>query len=351
MVGEVKRREFIKYSSLAGTALFAGGASAQQTETETETGGETTAVGPELSTVLSLPSLEFTFFVRMQDAFQQLQEDLNVTGSVLDAGNSQSQQISQIETAITNDPDFIMISPLTAEGAVPAVRAANEAGIPVVTIDRNVAQGEIVTNVASDNVSLGQRSSALLLEFMQARNPDASTYNIVELQGTPGASVTNERSAGLEETLGQNPDALNVLGSQTGEFQTATALTVMEDFITRFGEDIDGVYAQNDLMALGAYQAVQSAGMTGVPIAGIDGTEAWVQTFADNQYHGTIAQLPENMVREAIRAGRSAVQGEEVEGFIPIDGRRVTQENVQSYLNEFFGDGTTETPATETTSS
>jgi ribose transport system substrate-binding protein len=339
MVGGTNRRDFIKYSALAGGTLLAGAASGREA-TQDET----------LETVLSIPSLEFTFFVRMQDAFESAQEELNVTGSVLDGQNSQERQISQIEDAVTEEVDFIMISPITSEGAVPAVRAANDADIPVVTIDRDVAEGEIVTNVASDNVSLGQRSNELLLEFMQQQE-EKDTYNIVELQGTPGASVTNERSEGLERALEEN-DSLEVLGSQTGEFQTAEALTVMEDFITRFGQDIDGVYAQNDLMALGAFQAAQAGDATDLPIAGIDGTEAWVETFEDNPFHGTIAQLPEDMVREAIAAGRSAVEGEDVEDFIPIDGLRVTQDNAQDYLQEFFGEGgETATPEATTTES
>jgi len=327
-----KRRTFLKHSALFGTAVVAGTAGVHAQETTTR---------ESFQTVLSVPSLEFPFFVRMQNAFEQARDEQNVTGSFLDARNSQSTQISQIEDAITNDPDVIMMSPITSDGAAPAVQAANDAGIPVLTIDRDVSEGETVTNVASDNVQLGARSSALLLEFMQEQG-DQDTYGIVELSGTPGASVTNERSEGLDQTLEAN-DNLEVLGSQTGEFSTPEALSVTEDFITRFGDDINGVYAQNDLMALGASRALDDADRGDVPITGIDGSESWVETFADDEFHGTIAQLPEEMVFRTIEAGKRAVRGEDVEDSITIEGMRVTHENVQEYLQDFFGGGETTT--------
>lgn len=62
----------------------------------------------------------------------------------------------------------------------------------------------------------------------------------------------------------------------------------MEDFITQYGDEIDGVFCQNDLMALGAHQTLQNADMS-IPVTGIDETEAWVKLFADNDSYGTLA--------------------------------------------------------------
>lgn len=96
------------------------------------------------------------------------------------------------------------------------------------------------------------------------------------------------------------------------------------------------MFCQNDLMALGARQALQSSNMS-VPITGIDGTRAWVELFADNQYYGTLAQLPEEMVTTAIERGKAYLAGEEVEDVIPIDGLEVIQENAADYIDQYFG--------------
>lgn len=354
MSRNVRRRRFIRTGVIAGTAMLAGcsgdgggddggtettaGGDADGTET---TGGDTdeqeTTGGESTPTVaLSVPSLEFTFFARMENAFEQAKSDglIASESSFYDAGNSQSNQVSAVETAISNEVDFLMISAITAEGVISAIQQANDANVPVVAIDRNIAQGETVTYVASDNVQLGQRSTELCLSFME-ESGDGDTYDVVQLEGTPGASVTNDRGEGFSNAVSEN-DSLNQLATQTGEFSTQNALSVMEDFITQYGDEIDGVFCQNDLMALGAHQALRNANMS-VPVTGIDGTEAWVEQFSDNEYYGTIAQLPEEMVTTAIESGKAHLAGEDVQDTITIDGLEVTQENASDYLDEYFG--------------
>ncbi|MFC6976628.1 substrate-binding domain-containing protein [Halomicroarcula sp. GCM10025709] len=358
MTRPIRRRRFIRSSALAGTALLAGcggnggdggdGGSGDGGDGGSGDGGnggdggdgettemETTSSGPP-SAALSVPSLEFTFFARMQNAFTQARSEglIASDSSFYDAGNNQGQQVSDVETAISNEVDFLMISAITAEGVINAIRQANEAGIPVVAIDRNVAEGDTVTYVASDNVQLGRRSTELCLGFMESTG-DQETYNILQLEGTPGASVTNDRGQGFSNAV-ENNDSLSRLASQTGEFSTQTALGVMEDFITQYGDDIDGVFCQNDLMALGVHQALQNADMS-VPVTGIDGTEAWVELFADNDTYGTLAQLPEEMVTTAIDRATAHLAGETVEDTIVIEGLEVTQDNASDYLDQYFG--------------
>ncbi|MBX0323201.1 substrate-binding domain-containing protein [Halomicroarcula sp. F13] len=358
MSRDIPRRRFIRTGAIVGTALVAGcggdggdggGDGGGTTETTASDGGDggdgggdgddgeqtTTESGPP-SVALSVPSLEFTFFARMQNAFDAAKSEGTVASdsTFYDAGNSQSTQVSDVETAISNEVDLLLISAITAEGVISAIRQANDAGIPVVAIDRNVAEGDTVSYVASDNVQLGRRSTELCLSFMQEMGQQ-DTYNVVQLEGTPGASVTNDRGEGFSNAVSEN-DSLNRLASQTGEFSTQNALSVMEDFITQYGDEIDGVFCQNDLMALGAHRALQNANMS-VPVTGIDGTEAWVQLFSDNQFYGTIAQLPEEMVDTAIETGKAHLAGDDVEDTIVIEGLEVTQANASDYLGQYFG--------------
>jgi len=353
MPRDIGRRRFIRNGAIAGTALFAGcsnnggdggdggdGSDGGDGGDGSDggdggDGGQTATDASPPSVALAVPSLEFTFFARMENAFNQAKSDglIAEDSTFYDAGNSQSTQVSNVETAISNEVDFLMIAAITAEGVISAIQEANDADIPVIAIDRNVAEGETVSYIASDNVQLGQRSTELCLEFMQEQG-DADTYNVVQLEGTPGASVTNDRGQGFQNAVDDN-DALERLASQTGEFSTGEALNVMEDFITQYGDDIDGVFCQNDLMALGAHQALQSADMS-VPVTGIDGTEAWVQRFSDNQYYGTLAQLPEEMVTTAIDTGVAHLDGEDVEDSITIEGLEVTQDNASDYIDQYF---------------
>ena len=349
------RRDLLRSGAIAGAVLLAGcggdgdgdggdggnggdggdggdgGGGDGDTPTETAT---PMSEGP-MTTALSVPSLEFTFFARMQNAFDAAIEEgaISEESSFSGANNNSSQQVSDLETAITNEVDFIMVSAIREDAVVSTVEDAVDQGIPVVAIDRNVASDAIATYVASDNVSLGERSTELLLQFM-ADQESKDTYNVVELQGTTGASVTNDRGEGFGNVVDEN--AIEVLGSQTGEFATQAALNVMEDFITQHGDDIDGAFCHNDLMALGVHQAVQGSDIGPIPITGIDGTEGWVELFGDNQYYSTIAQLPEEMVNTAIERGQTAVEGESLEDYYRIDGLEVTQDNASDYLDEYF---------------
>ncbi|WP_207589443.1 substrate-binding domain-containing protein [Halomontanus rarus] len=326
---DVDRRSFLTYSggAIGGSVLLTGYLSQGDDENDTDDVPEET-----LETALLVPSLEFTFFARMEEAFEDAQEELNVEGTFYDNRNDESTQASNFEDAVLGEPDFIMISPITSEGIVPSIELANDENIPVVTIDRDAEDGETATYVASDNVDLGYRSTSLCLEFMQEQG-EQDTYQIVELQGTPGASVALERNEGFQEAVDEH-DELEELDSQTGEFTTEDALVVTEDFITAHGDDIDGVFAQNDLMALGAQRALEAGGMDDVPITGIDGTTEWVEQILERDYYGTIAQLPEEMVFTAVEMGRRAVEGEDLEEFYPIEGLEVTQENAEEYLGE-----------------
>ncbi|MGH2081298.1 substrate-binding domain-containing protein [Aerococcus urinaeequi] len=134
----------------------------------------------------------------------------------------------------------------------PAVEAANSAGIPVILVDRTSDSGEVVTLVVSDNVAGGEMAAQYIVDTV---GEGAKT---VQLEGVPGASATNERGQGFMNVA---ETSLNVLDSQTANFDPAEGLTVMENML-QGNSDVQAVFAQNDEMALGAIEAIQGAGLS-----------------------------------------------------------------------------------------
>lgn len=329
MVRDTTRRDVLQYGAVAGTALVAGCLGDDGDDDEDAGGDE-----GSYETMLSIPSLEFPFFARMEEGFEQAQEEHDVTGTFSDAQNDESSQIGHVENAITQDVDFVMVSPITEDGIVPAIEQANEADTPVVTIDRNAASGDIASYVASDNVGLGRDAVELCLELMQDIE-ERDTYNLVELQGTQGASVTNDREEGGQEVIDENDD-LDLIASDDGDFSNTEAVSVMENFLTSHGNDIDGVYCHNDLMAEGVHEVLVSQDVTDVPVVGIDGEDAWAELIRENEHYATVAQLPEEMVLEAVDAGIRTLEGEDVDDEVLIEGVEVTHENADEYLDEYF---------------
>jgi ribose transport system substrate-binding protein len=136
---------------------------------------------------LALSTLQNPFFVTLRDGAQGAADEAGATLSVSDAQDDAQQQADDIQDFITQAVDVILINPVDSAAIVPSIEAANEAGIPVFTVDRGAEGGEVVTHIASDNVLGGRLASEYLFELIG----EAGT--VAQLEGVPGASATNDR--------------------------------------------------------------------------------------------------------------------------------------------------------------
>ncbi|MBG1270721.1 ABC transporter substrate-binding protein [Nostoc sp. WHI] len=190
-----------------------------------------------------------------------------------DAQGQTSKQFADIEDLIARQVDVIFLAPREYEGLTPALEAARAAKIPVFLIDREAAgrPGEhFVSFLGSDFIAQGRRVGEWLAK---ASNGKAS---IVELTGTAGSSVAIDRAKGFRNAIASYPN-MKIIATQTADFSRAAAVRVMENIIQAKGSDITAVYAHNDEMALGAIQALKSAGMKpgkDVMVGSIDGQKA-----------------------------------------------------------------------------
>jgi len=278
--------------------------------------------------------MDIVYFERMENQFLgEIRNRDALNGTFHDARGSQSEQISYVNQCLSDGVNFLMAVPIRAEAVTPVVERAQEEDVPFICVDRNVASVEPTTYIASDNAQLGYQSVELLYEFIEDAKKK-QPYNIVEIQGVEGASVTDERHRGGLQSIGQND--VDLLESRTGSFSISNGADVASQLIDEYGSRIDGIYAHNDLMALGACQAVSDSRLADVPITGIDGSKEWVQHFDDDCHYGTVAQLPEKMVRTAVEYGLRAVDGNTVQDYCQIEGLPVTSHNANEYLGRYF---------------
>ncbi len=160
------------------------------------------AMAQDLTIATSLPSLGFPFFVHMQKELRVEAENLGGISLIeTDGQNRTPKQTADIEAAIIQGVDGIIISPLDAVAMAPALQQAVDAGIPVVTIDRSV-QGVpgILAHVGADNVKGGEAQGELIMKLFPAG------ARVVNLQGQPGASPAIDRNAGVHNVLDQASD-------------------------------------------------------------------------------------------------------------------------------------------------
>ncbi|GHU38198.1 D-ribose ABC transporter substrate-binding protein [Bacilli bacterium] len=260
----------------------------------------------DLKIGVSLSTLNNPFFVDIQTGVKELADEKGSTIKILDAQDDTAKQSNDIEDLIQQGVDVILVNPVDSSAIVPAVESANQAGIPVIAIDRGSDGGKILATVASNNVSGGEMAADYIVEQLGEK------AKVLQLQGTPGASATRERGKGFEKVA---KEKLAIVDSQSANFDRAEGLTVTENMLQAH-KDVAAIFAQNDEMALGAVEAVTASGLKSVVIVGFDGTDDGLKAIKDGTLSATIAQQPKEMGRLALQAAYDHFAGKDVKATI-----------------------------------
>ncbi len=274
-------------------------------------GGTAPSAAEDLTIMTSVPSLGFPFFVHMMKELEAEAEVLGVETIQSDGQNSTPKQTADVETAIIQGVDGIVISPIEVDAMAPALQQAVENGIPVVTIDRRVDGVEgILAHVGADNVLGGEAQGRFIME----KFPDGAT--IVNLQGQPGASPAIDRNAGVHNVLDQHSDKYPFIAEQTAFFARDKGLSVTESILAGLDAPPDVIVAANDDMALGALEAVSALGLRDqITIIGFDALPEALASVRDGGLAGTVEQFPGGQSRKAMQVMVDYLQ----EGAAPED--------------------------------
>ena len=262
------------------------------------------------------------FFSTMEDALKKAAEDEGYDMVVLSAGNDAAKDVTNMEDLLTQSPDVIIYNPVDSDAAGDAVKLANDAGVPLMTIDRAANSGEVVTHIASDNVYGGEIAAQYIVDQL------ADGGEVVEIQGQAGASATNERGEGFHNVIDKD-DKFDVVVSQTGNWSSSEAMSVMENALTA-NPDIKAVFCHNDQMALGAMEACQQADRDDIVIVGFDADADNLDAIRDGKQAATVRQLPALMAQTAVETVGKILAGEEVDESIGTKVELVTADNVDA---------------------
>lgn len=208
-----------------------------------------------------------------------------------DGQGKQENQIKALRAFIAQKLDAIILAPIVETGWEPVLTEAKAAKIPVFLVDRGIQVSDdslYVTLIASDFVEEGRMAGRWLAEKTGGK------ARIVELQGTVGSAPANDRKRGFEEAIRPFAD-MKIIRSQSGDFRRTGGKEVMEAFLHAEGDNITAVYAHNDDMALGAIQALESAGFEPgkkVLIVSIDGVKAAFEAMIAGKLNATVECNP-----------------------------------------------------------
>jgi ribose transport system substrate-binding protein len=277
------------------------------------------AIVQKLTVGLSLSTLNNPFFVTMRDGAQATADKMGVELVVVDSQDDPATEAANMEDLIAQGVDVILVNPTDADAIVPSILAANDAGIPVFTIDRGAADGEIVSHIASDNVAGGSMAAEYLCDALGGEG------NVVELEGIAGTSAARDRGAGFNAYMEADCPGVTIVAQQTANFNRAEGLTVFEN-ILQAEESIDGVFAHNDEMILGAIEAANAAGREGITFVGFDAVDDAVAAVQDGTLAATVAQQPAVMGQLGVEFAATYMSGEMTEAYIPVNLALVTSE-------------------------
>jgi ribose transport system substrate-binding protein len=251
------------------------------------------------------------------------------------ARGATAQQVSDLEDIIAQRVDAIFLAPRESKGYEGPLAAAKQANIPVFLIDRELegpkAGEDYVTFIGSNFIEEGKRAGEWLAKQTGGK------AGIVELLGTAGSSVANDRHQGFADAIKAFPD-MKIITAQDGNFTRAQGQKVMESLIQAHGKSITAVYTHNDEMALGAIQALQAANMNpgrDVLVVSVDGQKSALEAIINGTMNATVECNP-RFGPVAFDTLEKFKRGEKIPPKIINEDRFFDSANAKQFVGEAF---------------
>jgi len=251
--------------------------------------------------------------------------------TMVDAKNDSAKQVGQIENFLAQKMDAIVILPVDTAATGPMTKAVVAAKKPLVYINRkpeNLPKG--VMYCGSTSIDSGVFSMQELGKAMNGKG------NLVILMGELSNEAALARTDGVKKVIKEQFPAIKVIREQTGNWKRNEGHALMETWLAS-GDQIDGVAANNDEMALGALIAIKAAGKLGkIPVGGVDGSADALASMDKGELNNTVFQDPTGQGQGAIEAAYLAVLKKAnprvVNDYINIPFLPITKANYKTFM-------------------
>ena len=284
--------------------------------------------GPTVALVLK--TLNNPFFIDMQKGAELGAKPLGVQLLVQAAEREVDveKQMQIVENLIQRRVDAICLTPSGSREVVPAIVKANRAGIPVLIIDTRVdaaalqqAGGHVAAFIGSDNFEGGQIAGTYIKEVVGANG------RVAVLEGIPGHETGDARLRGFRKALA-GESGIEIVASQTANWERDQGFNVFQNILQSHPQ-VQALFACNDLMALGAVEAIAAAGKTGkIVVVGFDAVSDARDAIRAGKMNASVAQHPEIMGQLAVENAYKLIRGQTVSNEIPVKVELITGKNV-----------------------
>jgi len=246
---------------------------------------------------------------------------------MVDSKEDVATQLAQVENFVAQQVDAIIVIAANTDAADPMTKAAQDAGIPLVYVNRlpsNLPEG--ISYVGSESIQAGIMQAEWLAEQLGGKG------NVVIMNGDLAQEAAQKRTEGEKQVFAKYPD-ITIIREDTGNWSRDQGLALMENWLAS-GDQIDAVAANNDEMAIGALQAIEAAGKLGeILVGGVDASPDALQEMDKGRLDVTVFQNAKGQGEGGIQVAIALAKGESVEQFTWIPFELVTPENYKNYMN------------------
>ena len=274
---------------------------------------------------VTMLSMQNEFIVNVSDEMEKKAQEAGVELITVDAERSALKQIEQVESFIAQGVDAIIMNPCEVEASSPAVTKALAAGIPIINVNSETA-AQPTAFVGSDDVESARIAMKYIADRLNGKG------NVIMIHGYMGQAAQIKREEGAREILKEYPD-LKLLASQTGEWDRAKSMSLMENWIQSYGGQINAVFAQNDEMGMGAVKALTAAGLKDkIIVVSIDAIPDALQAVQKGTLDATVFQNAQQQGSQAIETALKIINKQPYEKQMLVPFQLVTKENVAEFV-------------------
>jgi inositol transport system substrate-binding protein len=309
----------VLFPVIAVTAMVLGGTFALAAESKVKIG-------------VTLAMFDDVFITNVRDAMTKwAKAHPEVELTIVDAAGDTAKQVGQVENFLAQGMDAVVILPVDTTATGPMTKGIVKAGKPLVYVNRkpeNLPKG--VVYVGSKSIDAGVMNMEELGKAMGGKG------NLAILIGELSDEPAHGRTDGIKQVVKEQFPNIKVTREQTGHWKRESGKTIMEDWLAS-GQQIDGVAANNDEMALGALQAIKAARkIDKIPVGGTDGTHDALESMDKGELNNTVFQDPVAQGEEAVNAAYLMAKHESnpkaVDSNVWIPYQKITKENYKSFM-------------------
>ncbi|MDD6212764.1 MAG: sugar ABC transporter substrate-binding protein [Clostridiales bacterium] len=283
------------------------------------------------------------FMIAMQSGFVDRAEELGFQVVMKISGSHTETQLNQLQDLLVQDVDALAIRVNNETGGRELLEAAAEANVPVFLYDTKPSTDKYVSLITTDNYEIGCIAARAMGERMEKKKQKTEGGKIVVFSGSERLSTHSDRANGFLDTIAEEFPEIEV-AEVCKTFRSEDTLDTAQDILSKYGEELDGVYLVTDYMTTVVLEAIERAGYEawteekeGMIIIGTDGNPDMIQALREGRISGDVSQNAERLGADTAEIIARYLSGRSVEDEYQIPTMLITPENVDSPKVRRFG--------------